>query len=210
MSNVNASDERRWVVVSHRVAPCAILFKPGLRIFVVCFVVIPVTLLVCLWADTQQTANHYILDLSLYQFSYIIGLVLVENFNACRLLIYVFLSIKSECSVIRIGLRRRSSLRGLKGAFPVRVLRHFYLCCVILAHTERVFMMATTASDRYILGVCAEVLHLCWSALNMAWVVDTWVVTVQSSACPWVWLMRDRASRGKSRIVVRFGVLREG
>ena len=48
-------------------APCAILFKPGLRIFVVCFVVIPVTLLVCLWADTQQTANHYIVDLSLYQ-----------------------------------------------------------------------------------------------------------------------------------------------
>ena len=76
--------------------PCAILFKPGLRIFVVCFVVIPVTLLVCLWADTQQTANHYIIWLiSLSVFIYNRSAwFFVENYQcllpAClRLLIYI-------------------------------------------------------------------------------------------------------------------------
>ena len=169
-------------------------------------------LLLCLYVSEQTRSKLPITTSLTYlsiSVSYIIGLVSrILSMLAASDFTFSYLYWKASGSVIRIGLRPRRSLRGLKGAFSVLILRHFYLSCFVRAHAQRVLCMAS-ASDRYILGVCADVvLHLCWSALNVAW-VDAWVVTVQSGACPWIWLM-DRTTRGKTRIVVRLRVLWEG
>lgn len=119
-----------------------------------------------------------------------------------------YLYLKAGSSVIRIVLRSRNGVWGLKGAFSIRAFSHFYLCCFILAHAQWVLMKVTTAGDRYILSISTEVLNS-RSTLHMA--RDARVVTMYAAACmPTVWLMEITGSRGKTRVIVRFGILREG
>ena len=71
-------------------------------------------------------------------------------------------------------------------------------------------MKTAATGNRYILGVCAEMLHS-WSALDVAR-VDAGVVTVHSGACSRIWLIMDvvRGPRGKARMIVRLRIFRKG
>ena len=100
-------------------------------------------------------------------------------------------------SVIWVGLLARKTL-CMQSSFAGLMLRHLYLCSVIMPKAERVFVKP--AGNRNILGVCIHVLRR--PILGMTW-VDAGVMTVKPSVCTRIWLMHS-ISVVYSRIVVRF------